>query len=409
MNRLHQLLITAVDESTALESAHALAAQGFAVASVSPCAQLVTDVVRTAPDAVIAVASTRVEAALVAALQALREGAPKPVLLISPSLPRGRIDELLAAGVDEWRNGLGDSGDWGRWLALAAARFARENARDKTLAEARSALAERKWIDRAKGLLMRGQRLDEEQAFALLREASMHANLRLAQVSRDVVEAANAAEAIDRAGQLRMLSQRIVKALALRAAGVDADAVLAASRTRLGENLSYLQTALAGAPAEALAAVQAAGEALEAAVASGAAPALADAPAEQLLAAADGLVGAIERTIGRAGLHIVNVCGRQRMLSQRLAKQVLLAPADDADVQATHAAFERGLADLQAAPLSNDAIRETLAAARGQWRRLLDAAAARAWPALADESEALLSGFERVTALYARSIQVLLS
>lgn len=412
MKRFRQLWITAVDHAVALEAAQWLLAKGFTVVGAAACATLVSDVVRAAPDAVIAVAPQWVEPSLVTALQALREGAPKPVLLVAPTLPRGRIRELLAAGVNEWRCASGEGEDWGRWLALAAERFDYERARDRALAEARGALSERKWIDRAKGLLMRAQRLDEDQAFALLREASMHANLRLAQVSRGVVEAATAAEAIDRAGQLRMLSQRIVKALALRAVGVDAEAVLATSRQRLRDNLDYLDTALAGTHAVPFGAVRSAGDRLEAAVLAGLDPVQTDLPAEQLLSTADALVAVVQDEIGRAGLHIVNVCGRQRMLSQRLAKQALLATTAAADERATATtrdAFDRGLAELEAAPLSSDAIRATLAAARGQWRRMVDAAALRDWPALADESEALLAGFERLTALYAHSIQLLLS
>ena len=122
-------------------------------------------------------------------------------------------------------------------------------------------------------------------------------------------------------------------------------------------------------------------------------------------------------------LRIVNVCGRQRMLVQRLAKQALLVgllPEQDGALQAAQATvtmreFEATLLALEQAPLATDAIRAALAQARGQWQRLLDglrrtngsdAAAGRA--VLARESDALLAGFDQLTSLYEHSLQILM-
>lgn len=58
------------------------------------------------------------------------------------------------------------------------------------LEEARSALAERKLIERAKGLLMQYQGLNEEEAFAALRRSAMEGNCRLTEVATRVVGAA---------------------------------------------------------------------------------------------------------------------------------------------------------------------------------------------------------------------------
>ncbi|MDE2454279.1 MAG: ANTAR domain-containing protein, partial [Burkholderiales bacterium] len=106
-------------------------------------------------------------------------------------------------------------------LALDSARWRREAGLRAELAAARAQLDERKWVERAKGLLMHARGASENDAFRLLREASMHANLRLAQVSRSVIEATAWAEAVNRAGQLRMLSQRLVKLAAQALAGID--------------------------------------------------------------------------------------------------------------------------------------------------------------------------------------------
>lgn len=57
------------------------------------------------------------------------------------------------------------------------------------LAETRRALEERKLIDRAKGLLMKARKIDEDAAYALLRKAAMDQGKRLAEVAQALVTA----------------------------------------------------------------------------------------------------------------------------------------------------------------------------------------------------------------------------
>lgn len=57
------------------------------------------------------------------------------------------------------------------------------------LEAAKNALAERKTIERAKGILMKKRGIDEEQAYVLLREAAMNGNRRIAEIARSIVTA----------------------------------------------------------------------------------------------------------------------------------------------------------------------------------------------------------------------------
>jgi AmiR/NasT family two-component response regulator len=52
---------------------------------------------------------------------------------------------------------------------------------------ARAALAERKLIERAKGLLMKGHQLTESRAYALMREMAMGQNMRLVEVAQAII------------------------------------------------------------------------------------------------------------------------------------------------------------------------------------------------------------------------------
>jgi response regulator NasT len=58
------------------------------------------------------------------------------------------------------------------------------------LDQAKSALAERKVIDRAKGVLMKAKNLTEEEAYALLRSTAMRENKKISEIAQSVVTAA---------------------------------------------------------------------------------------------------------------------------------------------------------------------------------------------------------------------------
>ena len=57
------------------------------------------------------------------------------------------------------------------------------------LERARTALEERKVIDRAKGILMKARNLSEDAAYVLLRKAAMNENKKIAEVAQSVVTA----------------------------------------------------------------------------------------------------------------------------------------------------------------------------------------------------------------------------
>ncbi len=301
---------------------------------------------------------------------------------------------------------------WAIWQTdLQAQRFAALQAQ----------LDDRKWTERAKGLLMAGQELDEANAFKLMRDAAMHAHLRLGEVARSVVRAAEMAEALNLAGQQRMLSQRLVKLMAQRAAGIEArraKVLQDESCARVDANLARLQSLLTAT--EAVQAVMEAWAVLRALlVGKPTAQVLtrANAAAEALLTVSDRLAGAIEAGGAGRPLQLVNLCGRQRMLSQRLAKDALLADllpsgAYEAGMAVGLGAFEAGLQELEAAPLSSAEIRASQALVRDEWLRLLrslrDVQGPEAAAGLARSSELLLTHLDRLTEQYQQSLQLIL-
>ncbi|MES2819912.1 MAG: type IV pili methyl-accepting chemotaxis transducer N-terminal domain-containing protein [Pseudomonadota bacterium] len=95
---------------------------------------------------------------------------------------------------------------------------------------------------------------------------------------------------------------------------------------------------------------------------------------DRLLAQSEQVVQLIERHAGNSGAQLVNRSGRQRMLSQRIAKlYVALSwrlPVSDLEGQFQQAVdeFELALQNLQGAEQNTPAIAQALKQAEAQWR-----------------------------------------
>ncbi|MDA7415057.1 type IV pili methyl-accepting chemotaxis transducer N-terminal domain-containing protein [Xenophilus arseniciresistens] len=422
-----RLLLVLPDADAVPEALHGLLAPADAQAvGTATCDSLVQQAATLVPQQVLAWQPASI-AGLRDALNAAWAGAPPfAVSLVCGTLAASQHEELVDAGVNAWAAAEGlDAPALRALLARAAARWRREAALREAQARVHAQLDERKWVDRAKGLLMSARGIDEDAAFVLLRGAAMHANLRVGALSRSVVEAAQWAEAINRAGQLRMLSQRLVRLAAQALAGVDAPrsrTLRTASAARVKDNLAHLAALSLDEPGrDALQRVRAAWEALGTALEARMSPATLaaiDGHAEALLANAEALTDALEAMAGRRALRIVNLCGRQRMRAQRLAKDALLASLLGGGewrsrLAPTMDAFEASLLELERAPLSSPDIRAALGGARDEWLRLVrgvrEADRAEGRADLVRASEVLADTFDRLTASYEHSLQVIMA
>jgi len=72
-------------------------------------------------------------------------------------------------------------------LDMAVVRFRAFDRLQRELDEARSALEDRKRIDRAKAILMRSRSLTEPEAYALLRRTAMNQNRRIADIAESLI------------------------------------------------------------------------------------------------------------------------------------------------------------------------------------------------------------------------------
>ncbi|KQQ79053.1 ANTAR domain-containing protein [Aureimonas sp. Leaf324] len=76
-------------------------------------------------------------------------------------------------------------------LDTAVLRFEAYSRLERELQDARSELADRKVVERAKGLLMRMRGLSEEEAYRLMRQTAMNEKKKLVDIARSLVTAAS--------------------------------------------------------------------------------------------------------------------------------------------------------------------------------------------------------------------------
>jgi hypothetical protein len=147
--------------------------------------------------------------------------------------------------------------------------------------------------------------------------------------------------------------------------------------------------------------------------------------AENLLQGAERLTARLEASGQATPLRLLNLAGRQRMLSQRFARFALQTAepqgASSAAVKdgmlAAQTEFEAALTSLNAIPLSDAAIHQTLQDAGIAWLRMVAAAKnlpgaaprkrAEFMDAVFQSSEKLLELFDQLAAHYERSLEVL--
>jgi response regulator NasT len=75
-------------------------------------------------------------------------------------------------------------------LQVAVARFEEYQELREELASAKTQLAQRKLIERAKGIVMKQKGIGEDEAYGLLRSMAMNQKLKIAEVARQVVNVA---------------------------------------------------------------------------------------------------------------------------------------------------------------------------------------------------------------------------
>jgi response regulator NasT len=165
---------------------------GHVVVSVAETGrQLVEHCREQRPDLVITDIKMPDMDGIAAAEQICKDG-PVPVILVSAYhdaelIQRAEADHILAYLVKPIKQA-----DLEPAILLAMKRFEQFAALRREANDLRQALADRKLIERAKGILMQRARLDEPAAFRRLQKLASEKNLKLVELARTIVTAEEA-------------------------------------------------------------------------------------------------------------------------------------------------------------------------------------------------------------------------
>lgn len=114
----------------------------------------------------------------------------RPVAMFVDRSDEAMLRDAIDAGVSAY---VVDGFAKERIKPVLEAAIARFHAFDRLRAEleaTKQALAERKLLDRAKGVIMQAKSVSEEEAYAILRKAAMDQNRKIVEIARSVVTAA---------------------------------------------------------------------------------------------------------------------------------------------------------------------------------------------------------------------------
>jgi AmiR/NasT family two-component response regulator len=116
------------------------------------------------------------------------DGPRRPVVVLTGLDAPDVLDRSIAAGVLAHLTKPVDDRQLDAALRLAAARAAELEALREEVDTTRQALADRKVVEQAKGILIRALGLSEPEAFARIQTTARQRNLRLVDVARAIVE-----------------------------------------------------------------------------------------------------------------------------------------------------------------------------------------------------------------------------
>lgn len=115
---------------------------------------------------------------------------PRPIVLFAASSDSDTIQRAMRAGVSSYVVDGMNPERLKAVMEVAIARFEQYQLLKKELQATRTKLADRKDVERAKGLLMQRRGLDEAAAHEVLRKMAMARNLKIGDAARALIAAA---------------------------------------------------------------------------------------------------------------------------------------------------------------------------------------------------------------------------
>lgn len=182
------LLIDEEPERAAL-MAEVLTGEGYHVIRYAPGLGPVADVVQREQPDVVVIDLASPDRDTLEDMRGQSGAGERPVVMFVADASEDVIAQAVRAGVTAYARDSVPQARVKPLLDLAVAQFRRFRALQGELDQARQSLAERKAIDRAKGILMAQRNLSETDAYHALRRMAMDRGVKLGQIAEQVIAA----------------------------------------------------------------------------------------------------------------------------------------------------------------------------------------------------------------------------
>ena len=186
-----QLKVLLVDQSAKNPSSKTLGVTegGYAVVATFGENDNWPDGIQDARPDIVVIDSPRVDERLLDQVKAATAKLPVPIALFSDDDETNKIYAAVNAGVSAFFTGDLVNGNLRHAIDVAFAQFTAQSALQGELKRVNTVLAERKIVERAKGIVMKTRALDESEAYRMMRQTAMSRNIRMAQLAEVIIEA----------------------------------------------------------------------------------------------------------------------------------------------------------------------------------------------------------------------------
>jgi response regulator NasT len=125
--------------------------------------------------------------ALIASLKQLNELKPKPIVIFADTGDSDIISSALDAGVSAFIVNGFSAQRIQPVVTVAQERFKQTQVLKSELHKAKTTLAERKIIEKAKGIIMKQRGVNEDSAFRLMRKTAMDKNKKMIEIAEYII------------------------------------------------------------------------------------------------------------------------------------------------------------------------------------------------------------------------------
>jgi response regulator NasT len=140
------------------------------------------------PDALILVSESMHEAVL-RQMQNVCRSRPTPMLVFTSDTRQTSINAAVKAGASAYVVDCDVPDRLDALLNVACVRFREQLRVDRELKKIKTALQDRKIVERAKGIIMRQKRVSEDQAYRSMQKLAMDRNKRMGEIAEQIIAA----------------------------------------------------------------------------------------------------------------------------------------------------------------------------------------------------------------------------